>query len=728
MRMEVIYRGEFVSRGDNSRWCVSILQELESAPAVVGQLEFPGKEPLLIEWPETSKEEVVCGSTATLKVISPGDRTYAGLYTIEAGRIGVRIEREGSLYWMGTLDPEFYEEPYTSYEDYEVTLTFSDFGILERLKYNLSGMQTLESIVSDALVRAKIDEDLDESLISTLRPGGYGRLSLASLSVRSENFTDEDGEVSDLREVVEGVLQPLGLRLVQRGGKVWVYDLNGLYEGGSIDVLRWHDDDQVLGVDKVANSVKVTFSPYGGSKVLEGECDCNVGASGVGWPVNYYGNWGDRADDGEAVDFTLCVSGDGSGLSSVSRGYFKIKSGLGSENSEGVVGGFRKPGSLWGEEGNWDYVEGPLFGRAFAATGEEAMLVTRRVWLSPVRGDAASGLLLRLTMEMLVDARYNPFSESDEDNWKGDQDEINEDWSYVFVPVGVVLCDEHGVALAHWRNYDVANSHDGQPGLGDTLGSWEAGAGDWREAWLEWYDPDDRKHRSGTGGWQSNRQAVGKTNRKLRRSLTARKQGQYIPYPSRGGWLEVTVYGGLWPYVDNGGNYALGYDRSGSVESQLNEKIRWHLYKAPTVEVVDASLQNEAINTDDIEYRGYLNPSASEELSLETICGTVEGGMPTARGVYLETSSRFQVTGLSRAGRTDTVEHLLIGTLHSQFAERHVKLSGTAGLLTGGLKLWREAMQGVRRFMMLADVQDVDAGTSEAVVVELSGDEYEQGH
>ena len=148
---------------------------------------------------------------------------------------------------MGTLDPEFYEEPYTANEDYEVMLTFSDFGIFERLTYNLAGMQTLESIVGDALSRAKITEDLRQEWISTRSPNGGGRMSLADLSVRSENFIDEDGEVSNMKEVLEGILQPLGLRMIQRGGKVWVYDLNGIY-GASVEKIEWHDDDQMMGL------------------------------------------------------------------------------------------------------------------------------------------------------------------------------------------------------------------------------------------------------------------------------------------------------------------------------------------------------------------------------------------------------------------------------------------------------------------------------------------------
>ena len=140
MAMALRYMGEFLSR-KGVVWRVEILQDNYSGN--VGQLTFEADEALVINWKHTDKEEVICGSEATLKIESPGDRTYEDLYTIEVGKIRMDVYRENSLYWSGTLDPEFYEEPYEKARYYVVTLTFSDFGILDRLKYNLSGMQTL---------------------------------------------------------------------------------------------------------------------------------------------------------------------------------------------------------------------------------------------------------------------------------------------------------------------------------------------------------------------------------------------------------------------------------------------------------------------------------------------------------------------------------------------------------------------------------------------------------
>ena len=94
------------------------------------ELMLRGSEPLVIEWEDKDKEETICSSSATLGLLSPGDRTYTGLYTTKACSTRLDVYRDGALYWSGTLDTETYEEPYTYRQDYEVELTFSDFGEL----------------------------------------------------------------------------------------------------------------------------------------------------------------------------------------------------------------------------------------------------------------------------------------------------------------------------------------------------------------------------------------------------------------------------------------------------------------------------------------------------------------------------------------------------------------------------------------------------------------------
>lgn len=60
-----------------------------------------------------------------------------------------------------------------------------------------------------------------------------------------------------LEEVLKGILQPLALRIVQRSGKVYVYDLNGLYSKGKQTAIVWDGASQTMGVDVVYNNAKL---------------------------------------------------------------------------------------------------------------------------------------------------------------------------------------------------------------------------------------------------------------------------------------------------------------------------------------------------------------------------------------------------------------------------------------------------------------------------------------
>ena len=90
------YSGKYLSR-KNVVWEVGISQEADGAYPAVGVLNFPADEPLLIEWKHTDKHEVICGSTATLTVTSPGDRTYEDLYTAERAALLERYAGPGVL-------------------------------------------------------------------------------------------------------------------------------------------------------------------------------------------------------------------------------------------------------------------------------------------------------------------------------------------------------------------------------------------------------------------------------------------------------------------------------------------------------------------------------------------------------------------------------------------------------------------------------------------------------
>jgi len=186
------YSGSFVGI-DGVVWRADIMQEAEAEYNSVGELTFDADTPLEIEWEEKAKEEVICGSSATLRVISPADRTYTDLYSVEVGRVRLELYKNGVAYWYGCLDTEQYEEPYESAAGYTVTLTFSDFGVFERLKLYGHDDYTLWNIIRRTLDAAGLEDvAINTELISTSINGGESVLLLTDIMVSGDNFYDDD--------------------------------------------------------------------------------------------------------------------------------------------------------------------------------------------------------------------------------------------------------------------------------------------------------------------------------------------------------------------------------------------------------------------------------------------------------------------------------------------------------------------------------------------------------
>lgn len=746
------YSGEFLDI-KSAVWRCEIWQEADTAFGTVGELSFAA-DALSIEWAEKSKEEVICGSAATLKIISPSDRAYIDLYSIEVGRVRLDVYKRGALYWSGIIDPEFYEEPYESAKGYTVSLTFSDFGILDRYSYDLTGEQSLSQIVEYALSRAGINYGgIDTSMVSTCFADDASTIAGGGLMVRSDNFIDEDGVQSTLYAAIEGILQPLALRIVQRAGKIYIYDLNGLYNAGEGKAIEWAGSSQTMGTDKVVNNVTVSFSPYSSANLASDELSYDakydvahknlssdsVATEEYGDFYSYYPDYGDSSRQGtdwdyRLVDFTIFYSNKGHGLKSVGSNckYFHILPVTGSATElSGVAYAFRTGGHGDISTGwpKWKIHSSVPHGKL---TGGNEILTTERAYLPKLDTASAGKYRVRLVEQILLDARYNPFSGSTEGNQESNDNIVKTCSAFVFIPAKVTLYDADDNALYHYSNIDTAKS-SAKGFIGYGGGKWVEGADLGGDCWLEYYKPDDLGEDAGIRGWCGNRHCFGRPDgrggrnkEEIFNSFIKMDDGEYMPYPPVAGYLEVQIQTGVLGY-----DYGLAIDdcEFGSTSSQwdamgIYKMLRWCLYRAPKVDVVNNNLVFDNAELEDAEYSGYINKAAKESLNIDTICGTASTICPTAKGIYNRASTGEQVQQLQRAGVTDHPEKLLIGTLYSQFAARKTTLAGDAEI-DGGMHWYSEANQGDRRFMLLSDVQDIRMATSEAKYCEFVPDEYE---
>lgn len=749
------YMGEFLSRA-GIVWRVEILQDANTPFDKIGSLTFEADEPLVIEWDHTEKEEVIGGSTATLRIESPGDRTYEDLYTIAPGRIRMDVYRNNLLYWSGALDPEFYEEPYERAANYPVSLTFSDFGVLDRLKYDLSGMRTLYDIVTYCVSRTAINTILDESLISTsLTPAGTP-MGLADLKVRSDNFYDEDGEALTLKAVLEGVLQPLALRMVQRAGRVYIYDLNALYIEAQTKAVAWDGDSQTMGTDRVYNNAKITWSTYAQSGNLSNqECwmlETNATENAMNmisgrtigdatiFSYHYATNLNDWVDLTD-VGFTIWLSAKGKNATIINplAKFYKIVPQYDGQESEGIA--IHWPGVNGYKDGSHGMMQWAGYGLPAAQIAGTTKSVgaiifkTLPIWMPPV--DKSGGLSIRVVMDMLLDPRFNPFESSVKWADALDQAAHEKMWNlrgnFMYVPVTIKFKPDNSDDVYCWTNTEIVkrNVKNARVStLNDTYGSWvkDTSTDNSQNVWgyLAYYTSDDRSEKSGVIGWRKNRPAINPHTGKIISILANSEDGQYIPYPNfgtEGGELWVEVRSG---WVLSNGNVNIAVESIIDSFGLWDGKFNWVLCKLPEVEIMNSSQFDKTINTDDVEYNAEINAEAKEDIELDTICGSSAEGVPTARGAYFSTADGKQITHLTRAGRTSQIEDLLIGTLFSQFGQRRTKLTGEMQINATKLSTYTETNQEGKKFMITEDTQNTIADTSDATVTELRPDEYEK--
>lgn len=679
---------------------------------------FPADSPLVIEWSPTDKIEPLCPSCATLKLISDKDRRFVELYAVDVTAVRLDVYRAGTLYWSGMLDTELYEEPYSFPDGYEVTLTFSDFAPLERLKWQQQGTLSLAAIIDTVIDSVGILYNGTDRYISTLYNGRS--LPLEELCVSGDNFYDEQNKAMTLKEVLEAVLQPFALRIQQKAGRLVLYDLHALCSDARTENIEWQNTDATLSADAVYNNVRVTFSPYATSSLLDIAIspDNVVPTSGHCSFKMDYGRG--QYDELTALDgFTIRWGNHACKDISLSNGarFFRIEPEYSGSEEAGIAYSIMSGDYSVSREGLCEHkLERP--GRVFDfQTGSvisRPIITMPRVGINYLGATGGNRYRLKLSMQLFWDVRYNPFEPADNETNEGGNYRRLCDWAnYAYVPFSLTLYGKQGAALYHYTNSDILNLRT----YARTQGAWKTGAGVAGDAFLTYYDASNRKSASGLGGWKGNKQSIGWYSGKLPAAWEKMDEALYIPLPPAAGDLELVIYSGLHQF-----------DNDDKKEKDIWSRTRWVLYKTPRIAL--AKSNGRDIDAEDIEDSAWLDPLAKEEYSIETVVGTMLSAMPTARGQLLDAAGQ-PVSRFTRAGVSDRLERLLIGTVYSQYHIRRTVLSGTARLTPGFGLLSDRSQPGL--FLTTAEIQNCREATSEITLTEVVADdfqgiEYQQGN
>ena len=774
--------------------------------------------PLTIEWESSEIDGTVQGSTATLELETPGDRI---LFTDLGNPDDIwmlRVYRNDVRYWTGCLDMEGIEEPYSQLTGYDVQLTFTDFGVLNRTDFSLHGIQLVDDIMKKAIgdvanlyqggptttpYNFDTPLEVDSTYISMavseyLEPTGlqWRSANPSNLKVNCENFYDEDGKPKKWREVLEAILKPLGYRMVQRGTKLFLYDINALIKRGPGARTDWSSTDSKLGNAPIYNKVTVTYSPYMvadgllpettykgktsktaqpfyedrlASAYTEALEDEKGGGAGFSVMKNANDIWlKDGKPDYGAIEFNCFLGGGLTGGVVNPDGYetfnpdspdynpgdMKCRSAMfvpingGGEETPAIiydptihdstvaernVPNFRPQREEWHHSGGtpfspwhkiYDNYDGGDVNQndSWLNPGTpKPIFKTRKIYLPPMSEEDAATLFIRIQQPILVDTRYNPFNEECEynewDTTAAFDCETNSHVRWVFLQTRVRLYgDEAGEFVkANYDNNDVASG--GEVGnMSCVKGSWKTGTG---KTYLQYYSPDDPEAWKIGNGWKTNRQCIGRPDNLGVRNTTLlgdhidknvadgviegreyffyeefkkMDDGEYIPYPAQGGWLEYAVMNCIQAHVKGDAVYgwtgtsgrelspSLNINKWNLCQSCMYAVLRWIAFQPPRIDLINSYAPYDVAAQDDIEYTGELIKRATEELKIETIVGCARDASPLCRGIiYLHDFDEGIDVAVKSAkcdDRESELAKLLLGRYISNLAQPRKQLSG----------------------------------------------------
>lgn len=686
----VLWRCELHQRGDH------VPTELDG---------FPG-EPLTIEWnADGGKMATLHTSAATLNVISKTDRQFLDLYQVEVGVVMLKVYRNGLLYWSGSLDPELYEEPYAYLDGYDVTLTFSDLASLDRVKWSRTGHMTFEQIIIESLNAAGIEHNEIVKHISTSVNDYSQPLTLSEYTLMCANFYDEDGEPMTVREVLEETLKPLALHLIQKNGRVLIFDTNALHALPSTPVV-WASTDSNLSTDETYNNVTVNFSPYGDSEILKIEMDEKTTAADDTVPFTVHVDYATEGNVFTSPEGFLLYVGDKAKdnkltLSGGAR-FFRIEPEYSNGDAAGVVMTAR---SRISPSDNYRLLKNTVASSGVYRNGvviSRPIIRTHPAHIALPTYQNKLDYKLKVSVELLFDVRYNPFEQSAEDNERGDWNSMKNWCNFGYIPLRLVLQDEAGRVLYHYRNKESM--------LQDTYvnrGEWVEGDCAMGECFLAYYDSNDRRSSTGFGAWAKNKPCIGYYQGELPSNMTVVGEGEFVKYPPSSGYLVMEIGSGV---------HQFDWNRQ---EKDIHPYVRWVMYRNMKIEVVKRN--GRPYEVEDLEYKAWINRQAHEDLTIDTVIGTLPTASPTARGQILH--SNDVVKTIHRAGITDSVEKLLIGTAYSAYANRSNILSGTVNIISDYTPMSDANVDG--KYMVLSEHQKTWEDESEITMVEFTADNYE---
>lgn len=251
----------------------------KSLPNDSGAIEVRGlTAPFTVEYPTFDIMKPVRGSGATMRFLYKGPEAFMrNLFTTDPNRFKVVHKRCGVINWAGYLNSEIYYEDYSSDGQtlgIEYELTANDgFGILEHIPFNKIGSSVLDTVkvIREICELGKLQHtqlfmSMPFKFINSSAIWGGGIPDpWTGLKFQRNNFVDEDGEVMNCMEVLEGVLRPLGMSITGHHQSLYINTVDIIARGDQAGVVGYRVYNIATGAFIKDQAIGVNFNVVGGS-------------------------------------------------------------------------------------------------------------------------------------------------------------------------------------------------------------------------------------------------------------------------------------------------------------------------------------------------------------------------------------------------------------------------------------------------------------------------------
>ena len=605
--------------------------------------------PFALKYTDVDKLEPVQGSGATIGLVSHEIFEFVSLHTDDMQGYMIKMYRAGKLYWIGWLDPELYEEQLSDYPPYPVEFTGADFNVLERLKYKDANDNNYTDIVS-------MMEHLKRCLSALALPFGKvyigcsttaegitlsdGETVLDKLYVMSANFYDEDNEPMSCREVIESILQPFGLMMVQGDGNIYIYDYNTVDGGLSMkcyNYANWAYEGLQTPEHNHGDLSDIGFVSTGGSYGFE-EMKNNVTITS-----SIYASSDDIAKY-EITDKNL----EELESTEEAKGYYlkKYKKCGNWKNGKFLLYESKTDISRSDKE--------TLYGAEFKYTGDstagnEWIFEGKKIFL--VGSDTVN--YIRVKAEAYINTREDPFNTSeveDDERTRG-----------MVIYGDLALLDIDGNPKKYFINTEGTNARweDSNSGIVPT-----------GKFGLPYASVPITRSRI-ANGWRYNGNGYIMPSGGLAIEATGQTNGYKVLVPEIGGYIALTLRYAIIsnPTLDN-------------VTIFPSDKVKSILIRNVSMELEDAD--GNSISTDDYEFKSYVNKKVKSdlgEITLKCISANEEKAPIGKANILKKVDSGFTFQlSYTRSGQTNILERLLMCTIHSNYSQKHGQFGCTLHL------------------------------------------------